>query len=119
MKMIHAIRSVRNHPIQRSFSSSSPVAAPVLSKRACSIRFKGDASLSSQQESAHVMDKAENPETGDVMYHSFGHEYATRCEDEGFGVVHSTKQSETDDTHESQPGTCGSNHLARPLQVQT
>ncbi|KAF8007245.1 hypothetical protein BT93_K1290 [Corymbia citriodora subsp. variegata] len=100
MKMIHAIRSVRNHPIPRSFSSPR-IATPVVGKRNHSFRFKGFASLSGQQESARTMDKAENPETGDVLYQSFGHEYATRCEDEGFGVIHSTKQSEEDEAHGS------------------
>ncbi|KAI6673478.1 hypothetical protein NL676_001384 [Syzygium grande] len=104
MEMTYAIRSVRNHPIPHTFSSSR-IAAPVISKRARSFRVKGFASLSSQQESAHIMDKAENLKTGDVMYHSFGHEHATRCEDEGFIVIHSTKQSEKDDTHESQLGS--------------
>ncbi|KAK3405154.1 hypothetical protein EUGRSUZ_K01402 [Eucalyptus grandis] len=105
MKMIHAIRSVRSRVIPRSFPSP-PIAAPVVGEITCSFRFKkGFASLSGQQESARIMDKAETPETGDVLYHSFGHEYATRCEDEGFGVIHSTKQSEEDDTPSGQLGS--------------
>ncbi|XP_031372105.1 uncharacterized protein LOC116187502 [Punica granatum] len=53
------------------------------------------------------MDKAEevDSEIGDVMYHSFGEGYATRCEDEGFGLIYAGKQAVRLEDHDQETET--------------
>ncbi|CAJ1930115.1 unnamed protein product [Sphenostylis stenocarpa] len=102
--MLHSIKTVLTNP-QVSFPRSL---SANLGREASPVRLfctKPDSNST-----AHKMDKNQEPseETthGDVMSHSFGEGYATRCDEEGFGGIYSGNQSipKTErDIHENHP----------------
>ncbi|KAJ7944282.1 Late embryogenesis abundant protein [Quillaja saponaria] len=87
--MIHLIKTVRPY-------SPNLVSTSLLS--AFGLRFRQVTKISSQPDSKHNMDKAQNQTpnekpAGNVMSHSFGEGYATRSDEEGFGGTFSDNQS--------------------------
>ncbi|BAU00088.1 hypothetical protein LR48_Vigan06g044800 [Vigna angularis] len=101
--MRHSIKTVLTYQhvsLPRSLSSN-------LGREASAVRFCTKSDSNSRD---HNMDKSQKPseETkhGDVMSHSFGEGYATRCDEEGFGGIYGGKQSmpKTDECiHENHP----------------
>ncbi|XP_004512041.1 uncharacterized protein [Cicer arietinum] len=88
--MVHTIKTFLTYP-QASFSRS-------LSSKFCLCREPSTVRFCTKPDTAQNMDKAQKPnreETkhGDVMSHSFGEGYATRCDEEGFGGIYGENQS--------------------------
>ncbi|CAL2273839.1 unnamed protein product [Prunus armeniaca] len=105
-KMINAFKTFRTQSPALTFSA--PLPPPLgLGRKASWVRFKQTTTLrSSESDSEHNMDKPEpNPteKTRDSLSHSFGEGYATRCDDDGFGVVYggirSVTNTEEDENH--------------------
>ena len=96
--MINAIRSIRTQstslPITPSLHSSS-----YLGQKASRVGFRQASATtkSTEPESDPEMDEnaAHNAhiKSGDLMSHSFGEGYATRCEDDGFGGIYGGNQT--------------------------
>ncbi|XP_007202748.1 uncharacterized protein LOC18771123 isoform X1 [Prunus persica] len=107
-KMINAFKTFRTQSAALTFSTPLPP-PPGLGRKASGVRFKQTTTLrSSESDSEHNMDKPEpNPtektRDRDSLSHSFGEGYATRCDDDGFGVVYggirSVPKTEQDDNH--------------------
>ncbi|PQQ10498.1 uncharacterized protein Pyn_08516 [Prunus yedoensis var. nudiflora] len=106
-KMINAFKTFRIQSPALIFSSPLPPPPPGLGRKASGVRFKQTTTLrSSESDSEHNMDKPEpNPteKTGNSLSHPFGEGYATRCDDDGFGVVYggirSDPKMEQDENH--------------------
>ncbi|KAM0970449.1 hypothetical protein ACFX13_018775 [Malus domestica] len=95
-KMTTAIRLIRPQPPAWIFTPPLP---SNLGRKASGVRFKQAASVdvSSEPESENGnMDKQQDKpteKTGDLLSHSFGEGYASRCDDEGFGGIYGGNQS--------------------------
>lgn len=106
--MFHAIKTVLTYPPSVSFPRS--LSSNLGRETSSVVRF---CTQPDHSDTTQKMDKDQKPseETnkhGDVMSHSFGEGYATRCDEEGFGGIYAANQSlsktETDKfIHENHP----------------
>ncbi|KAM5576180.1 hypothetical protein ABKV19_007181 [Rosa sericea] len=96
--MIHAIKSIRTQSRSLTITPSLHPSS-YLGRKASRVGFRQASATtqSTEPDSEPDMEEnlADNPhkKSGDVMSHSFGEAYATRCEDDGFGGIYGGKQS--------------------------
>ncbi|KAL1196561.1 hypothetical protein V5N11_023249 [Cardamine amara subsp. amara] len=99
--MINAFKTVRSLPLTTVSFFSPP------SRFACKVTRVSFATASDQQKMDKKPEKPEKPNEkhGDVMSHSYGEGYWTRCDEEGFGGTYGGNQTlqKDNEIHENHP----------------
>ncbi|CAH8281061.1 unnamed protein product [Arabidopsis lyrata] len=97
--MINALKSIRSLPSNTVYFFSPPSR---LGRKVTGVSF---ATASDDQQKMDKKPENPNEKTGDVMSHSYGEGYATRCDEEGFGGTYGGNQTlqKENEIHENHP----------------
>ncbi|KAK9948624.1 hypothetical protein M0R45_004191 [Rubus argutus] len=100
--MINAIRSIRTQSPALTIKPSLHPASNYLARKASRVGFRQASTTTQPTEPDSEPDMGDKPQdnprkkSGDSMSHSFGEGYATRCDDDGFGVIYGRYESATE-----------------------